>query len=128
METFNFGYMTMEGVDYQDNGTVVEFGSNYIATGRPTAPPRRTHRIILQGMRYITDSEGLLDVSTNAQFNIKALEAFYEAHERWDSFQLQSLAHGLIVCKFKESFKLPPALPGANGLIAPFTLVLEEQR
>ena len=127
-ETFDFGKVTIESVEYRDNGRIVEFGDSYTFSAQPTSPPRRLHTINVDGMRFYTTVDGELDDLSNPTTNIKALEAFYEEHERWKTFFFDSPSHGLISVKFSRAFVVPKPIRGGSGLCPTITLSFEEQR
>lgn len=132
MDTFNFGMLTSNGHQYEDNGAMLKFGGNYRFTSRPSAPPARLHQITIAGMKYYEDNgvallTSVIDTEYGYESNIMMLDAFYRAHERWDPFILSSPVFGDKVVYFEQSLQLPPFSGSSYGVVAPFVITFREQ-
>jgi hypothetical protein len=86
---------------------------------RPTTPYQRKFKLTLHGLRWYLDNLGYYDATTNAPFNARALELFYQAHETWDPFLFyhQHLGPDPLQVRFATPVTVPAALQGSNGLI-----------
>jgi len=89
-------------------------------SSRPTTPYQRKIKLTLYGLRWYLDSTtGRYDYTTNAKFNARALERFYEAHETWSPFTLPHQHFGDMTVRFASPLTVPAAIANSGGFIAP---------
>lgn len=92
-------------------------------TARPVVPYRPKFKVTLDGLYWYV-SEGLLDVTTDAQHNAGRLLNFYKEHRLWKTFTYNHEYYGEIVCRFDVPVILPKALPDSGGLLPSVEITL----
>jgi hypothetical protein len=132
MERFNFPYHSFS-TDYPVNGAKVQLGNSYEYASQPSAPPQRVFRLYFPSMIYYmtaavdANSYPTPNVTLNPTLNMGKMEAFYNAHELWKTFEYVHPVYGLKLVRFKEPLKIPAGNPGGDGTVQPFTIELIEQ-
>lgn len=86
-------------------------------SSKPTTPYQRRFKLTLYGMRWYTLNSGLFDEETNSNFNARALEKFYEAHELWKPFDFTHQHLGFMSCRFASPLTVPAGEQNSGGLI-----------
>lgn len=88
-------------------------------SARPTTPYQRKVKLTLHGLRWYLKEDGTYDFDTNAQFNARALERFYEAHETWLPFTLKHQHFGDMTVRFATPVTVPAGEMNSGGFIKP---------
>jgi hypothetical protein len=105
----------------------LSFGGAYTFTAAPDAPPQRTFTLYLAGFKYYVNTDGSLDLTTNATVNnLGALVAFYNLERMYKTFTFPHPVWGNINCKFAQPLEVPKGFPGGDGMVEAFNLVLIE--
>lgn len=93
-------------------------------SSKPKVPYRKKFKVTLYGIRWYLDGAGLYDSTTNPNFNARALELFYEAHQLWNTFTFTHPHIGVLTCKFDAPVTVPAALPNSDGRCDPIEILL----
>lgn len=97
-------------------------GWNFSA--KPTVPYQKKFRVMLHGLRWYLQSNGLFDTTTDLTHNARVLELFYEQNGTWDSFTWAHQHLGSLTVRFAAPVVVPAALPNSGGLIDPVEITL----
>lgn len=127
METFNFPYHKTR-TEYPVNSTPIQFGQSYSFASKPAGPPQRTFILNFKAMKWYINSNGTIDVTTNPTFNMGALDAFYAAHQLWDTFVYPHPIYGNLNVRFADPLKHPEVEEGGTGVTQSFEIKLIEDR
>lgn len=96
-------------------------------SSRPTVPFQKTFLVKLHGLTwYLNDASGLFDPLTDARFNARRFEQFYEEHGTWKPFTFPHPHFGNILCRFAAAPEVPEGIPNSGGLIEGFDVQLVE--
>lgn len=93
---------------------------------KPVVPYRRKFKLTMFGLRwYLNEATGLYDAATNANFNAKKLEEFYQAHQTWRPFNWthQHIGEEMLV-RFAAPVIVPAAPPNSGGWLESVEVVL----
>lgn len=118
-ETFNFcpDRNVPETLPREGGAPVVTMGG-WQFSARPTAPYQKRFRIKLYGLRwYVNAATGLFDTTTDANFNARALEMFYERHELWKPFNFPHQHFGTLEVRFNAPLTIPAGTANSGGRI-----------
>ena len=151
-EIFDFPFHDVQNI--HPEGASVQFGSNWVFTAKPDAPPKRRFNLAFPpGMQYfivptlnaargdLKTPEGYIlsgqkprsdttvlptSNETIGQRNILALEDFYVRHAQWDTFMYPHVIRGLIKVRFSSQFTMPQRISQNGTIASSFTMQLEE--
>lgn len=93
-------------------------------SAKPSVPYQKSFSVKLGGLRWYLNADGSYDAATNALFNARRLELFYETHGTWDTFTWQHPHLGLLTVRFKEPVEVPEGIPNSGGLVDAFDIQL----
>lgn len=93
-------------------------------SSRPTTPYQRRFRVTLHGLTWYLNADGTFDSTTNANFNARALERFYERHETWKPFTFRHQHFGDILCRFNAALEVPAGVRNSGGRCDPVDVML----
>lgn len=95
-------------------------------TSKPEVPYQKRFKVTLHGLRWYTDGNGYYDATTNANFNARALELFYESHQTWSPFfwTHQHLGSTPLLVRFMSQLIVPAAPAGSGGWLDPLEMTL----
>ena len=118
MELFDFspGSNVPETMPRDAPESVVTMNS-WQFSSRPTAPYQRKFKVSLYGMRWYLNDDNSFDFTTNAQFNARALERFYERNETWNPFIFNHQHFGQLTCRFAGALTVPAGEVNSGGKI-----------
>jgi hypothetical protein len=123
-----FSFMNHKtAVRYPQNGTTVQFGGGYVFSAKPTAPPQRIFILNFEAMKWYMDSNNNLDVYTDPQNNIGALDAFYNQVQTYAGFTYNHPMYGPLTVKFFKPLEVPVGETGGTGVVMGIQLELVEQ-
>jgi len=111
---------------YPESGTRIQFGNSYAFDAGPTAPDQRVFTLTLAGMIYFLDSSDDLEIYEQPWRNMAVLEAFYNEHKRYKSFDFDHPVYGTLKCKFNRPLEIPEGIPNGGGVLDEFTVELIE--
>lgn len=125
---YKFSFSTV----YPESGTRVQFGNNWIFSSKPNAPDQRIFKLTFGALKYIVfiDPETgaqSTDVVNELQYNLGALEYFYQQHRLWKSFSFWHPVHQWTLCRFNKPFEVPVGAPGGSGFVNNINVELIEQ-
>lgn len=126
LDTFDFPYHSISH-NYPETGVRVKFGNSYEFSSAPAAPPQRTFKLNMKGMRYYNNPDGSFSRTMNNGTNILSLEDFYKEHELYKRFLYNHETEGELTVRFKEPLQIPEAIENGGGLFPPFEITLIEQ-
>lgn len=93
-------------------------------SARPNTPYQRRFKVTLHGLRWYLAADGTYDFTTNENFNARALERFYEAHETWAPFIFPHQHFGNLLCRFVAPVQVPAGEMNSGGFIKPVEVML----
>lgn len=93
-------------------------------SSKPNQPYQLSFVVMLHGMTWYTQSNGLYDVTTAPTVNARRFEQFVQAQGTHSSFTFPHPHLGSITCRFKSLPEVPPGIPNSNGLIEAFEVEL----
>lgn len=126
MQVFDFPYHSMHD-EYPESSVTVRFGRGYMAATKPIGPDQIVTKLNFPVMFIFRNlTTGLIDRAVAPQFNILALQDFYEFHRMYEKFEYQHPTRGLTVWRFSKPLQMPdPAgadkmggVPGVTGFSA----------
>jgi hypothetical protein len=121
--TFDFCQKSRTAVELPpDNGSPVDF-NGWEFTSKPNVPYRRKFTVTLTGLRWYLGN-GVLDTTTNPEYNAGRLLDFYRQNQMWDVFAFNHEYLGSILVRFSSPVAIPKAEPSSNGRINPFDVSL----
>lgn len=118
METFDFPYHGNPAKTPQDGSPSIELRGGFRFSAKPVDPIIRVFDLEFPVMGYFTlpngdpDTEGTI----NPQWNVAALERFYERHGTWKSFIYPHPFWGNITVRFDRPFTTPK-VTGNRGMV-----------
>lgn len=118
-----FSYST----EYPTSGVNIALGNSYTFTAAPSAPDQRLFTIKFAALKYFLAEGGGIDTDVYADtLNLGTLEAFYNRHRLWKSFDFNHPIYGLVVVKFKDPLKVPEGVAGGGGAVKGLEIKLVE--
>ena len=95
-------------------------------TSRPKVPYCPQYKVVLHGLRWYLQPNGLFDAATNPTFNARRLEQFYQDHELWDPFSWVHPHKGNLTVRFNSAVQIPAGQTNSGGLIEALEITLIE--
>lgn len=126
LETFNFCPTTLVPETVPPEPGAVMSLNGWEFTQRPSVPYRRKFKVALHGLRWRLNGAGFYDAATDPTTNARALELFYQAHERWREFNWTHPHIGPLVVKFATAVTVPAAIGNSGGTMAALEIQLIE--
>jgi len=123
--TFNFPYHRVETV-HPVQGTNLKLGSSWSYNSKPNFPPQRIFHLAFKVMVYYGVA-GTLDLVTNPEINLGALESFYNLHLLHTEFTYPHPIYGDVLVKFLKPIQIPMGIPDGGGGVAGVAISLVEQ-
>lgn len=120
---FHASFFDVE-IDTEEDTLVAPLGNNYEMVFKRAKKPLRTFKLSVQGLKYLINSDGYLDISTNPAQNMMLLELFYLKHRLRDRFIFSYMGEDIPV-RFKEPLKIPK-VEGNTGVLGSIELMLIE--
>ena len=120
---FHASFFDVE-IDTEEDTLVAPLGNNYEMVFKRAKKPLRTLKLTVQGLKYLINSDGYLDISTNPAQNMMLLELFYLKHRLRDRFIFSYMGEDIPV-RFKEPLKIPK-VEGNTGVLGSIELMLIE--
>lgn len=112
---------------YPESGFTVSFGNSYDYAEGATSPDQRIFTLNFNTLRYFTNPDGSVNASINPPLNMKALEDFYNSHQRWKTFSYNHPVHGLLNVRFNAPLEVPKGVIDGGGWLESITVTLKEQ-
>jgi phage-related protein len=126
LEVFDFPFHTQR-TKYPDSSVRMQFGGGYEFAAKPQGPDQRTFVLNFTGMRYITASNGTIDLTSDPKKNYGKLEKFYQDHRTYKPFLYNHPVFGQLTVRFGRPLDGPKGTPGGFGVLEPFEIELREQ-
>ena len=125
LQTFNFPNHRLE-VEYPTSSTQVQFNNSWVFTMKPSAPDQRIFKLSFAAMRWYMQSNGTIDLTTDAANNVGALDKFYRDHLLYQTFYYAS-PYGTLTVRFKNPLVIPKGEPGGFGVVKDLSVEFLEQ-
>lgn len=124
-QTFNFPYHKVS-TRHPQQGTNLKLGGSWSYNSKPSSPPQRVFTLEFKILKYY-GAAGALDLVTDSEINLGALEAFYNAHLQHTEFFYPHPIYGALRVKFQKPLEIPTGIEGGGGAIAGIGLLFIEQ-
>ena len=123
---FTFPYFDF-AESYPVNTHPTRLGRGFMFTTPAIAPPQRRFTLSFEGMGWVLDSLGNVDVTSNSDFNVAALIEFYKAVQLYGAFTFQHPMDGQLLVRFAKPLDVPAVMKGAPfNTVHPFQVDLVE--
>lgn len=127
MEVFNFPYHAPPEGTPEEGSKRVTLTGGFIFSTKPIGPIIRVYKLNfpILGYFYLPDGSVDLEGVVTPEFNVRALEKFYDAHETWKPFIYPHPVKGDIKVVFEAPFTTP-TVSGNTGKVKNLELSLRE--
>jgi hypothetical protein len=120
MEQFSWPYHGIS-VRYPEGGTRVKLGGSYTLAVPPSSPDARILALRFKVLRWISNTDGTLNTTSDPGLNLGRLVAFYEDHLLWKEFSYPGFpgrtAENPLVVKFNRPLEIPEQKEGGYGAV-----------
>lgn len=93
-------------------------------SSKPNVPYQKGFKIMMHGLRWFLQTNGLYDNTTSPTVNARRFEEFVQTHGTWKAFTFPHPHFGNLECRFKALPTVPPGIENSDGLIEPFEVEL----